>query len=308
MKETRISSILKWAGGKRRIAHFLSRFSPEVIDQYFEPFLGSGALFLYLAQTKPRFKAILSDSNNDLINVYKSVRDNVHELVDVLEIHQSNYYRQPEEYYYHIRDIYSPANDIENACRLLFLNKTCYNGLYRVNKSGSFNVPHGTYKNPVICNRKKLQAFSEILKRTDAEIICNYYEHVTLRCRRGDFIYLDPPYFPLSKTCYFKHYTKDEFGYLEQIILANEFKRLGSIGCAVLLSNSNSQVIADLYKGFNIMTIPTVRPINCIASNRLRHQELLIANKRLLSENKTVSSYRQKASPDLSGSNRPSFI
>src|SRR3569623_1090318 len=102
-----INSILKWAGGKRRIAHFLSTFSPEVIDRYFEPFLGSGALFLYLAQTRPRFKAILSDSNNDLINVYKCVRDYVGDLIDVLEIHQSNYYRRPDEYYYYIRDIYS---------------------------------------------------------------------------------------------------------------------------------------------------------------------------------------------------------
>jgi DNA adenine methylase len=295
----RVSSIVKWAGGKRRIAHFLSRFSPKIIDQYFEPFLGSGALFLYLAQTKPRFKAILSDSNNDLINVYKCVRDNVHELIEVLEIHQSNYNARHEEYYYYMREVYSPRNDIEKACRLLFLNKTCYNGLYRVNKSGSFNVPHGTYKNPAICNREKLQAFSDILKRTDAEIICDYYQHITIRCGRGDFIYLDPPYFPLSKTCYFKHYTKDEFGYLEQIILAKEFKRLGSIGCAVLLSNSNSQLIADLYKGFNIMTIPTVRSINCNASNRLSHQELLIANKKLLTEKKTVSSYRQKMSTDV---------
>jgi DNA adenine methylase len=143
--ENRISSILKWAGGKRRIAHFLSRFCPEVIDLYFEPFLGSGALFLYLAQTKPRFKAILSDSNNDLINVYKCVRDNVRNLIDILEIHQSNYYKRPEEYYYYVRDTFSPSSDLENAARLIFLNKTCYNGLYRVNKSGSFNVPHGTY-------------------------------------------------------------------------------------------------------------------------------------------------------------------
>ena len=294
-----MNSILKWAGGKRRIAHFLSRFSPEIIDQYFEPFLGGGALFLYLAQTRPRFKAILSDSNNELINVYKCVRDNIHDLIDVLEIHQSNYYRYPKEYYYYIRDIYRPANNIENACRLLFLNKTCYNGLYRVNKSGSFNVPFGTYKNPVICNRKKLHDFSEILKRTDAEIICDYYEHVTQRCSHGDFVYLDPPYFPLSKTCYFKDYTKDEFGYIEQRMLAKEFKRLSGIGCAVLLSNSKSPFITDLYKGFNIMTLSAIRPINCNGSNRLRHQELLITNKQLSTQKKNISTHQQKISLDL---------
>jgi DNA adenine methylase len=294
-----VNSILKWAGGKRRIAHFLSRFCPEIMDHYFEPFLGSGALFLYLAQTRPRFKAILSDSNNELINVYKCVRDNIHDLIDVLEIHQSNYYRHPKEYYYYIRDIYRPANNIENACRLLFLNKTCYNGLYRVNKSGSFNVPFGTYKNPVICNRKKLHDFSEILKRTDAEIICNYYQHVTQICGHGDFIYLDPPYFPLNKTCYFRDYTKDEFGYIEQKMLAKEFKRLSDIKCAVLLSNSKSPFITDLYKGFNIMTLSTIRPINCNASNRLRHQELLITNKELSIHKKNISNHRQKTSPDL---------
>src|SRR5918995_67432 len=204
--ENRISSILKWAGGKRRIAHFLSRFSPEVIDLYFEPFLGSGALFLYLAQTKPRFKAILSDSNNDLINVYKCVRDNVRNLIDILEIHQSSYYKRPEEYYYYVRDTFSPANDLENAASLIFLNKTCY----------------------------------------------------------------------------IKDYTKDEFGYPEQVMLAKEFRRLSNMRSTVLLSNSNSEFITDLYKDFNIMTISTSRPINCNASNRLRHQELLITNKRLL--------------------------
>jgi DNA adenine methylase len=300
LKRSIVNSIIKWAGGKRRIAHFLSRFCPEVIDQYFEPFLGSGALFLYLAQTRPRFKAILSDSNNELINAYKCVRDNVDDLIGALEIHESNYYRHPEEYYYYIRDIYRPAGNIESACRLLFLNKTCYNGLYRVNKSGSFNVPHGTYKNPVICNRKKLHDFSEILKRTDVEIICDYYQNVTQRCGLADFVYLDPPYFPLSKTCYFKDYTKDEFGYMEQKILAKEFKRLSSsIRCTVLLSNSKSPFITDLYKGFNIMTLSTARPINCNASNRLRHQELLITNKVLPTQKKKISDGQQQISPEL---------
>ena len=282
MRTNTTSSILKWAGGKRRIAHFLSKFCPQVIDRYFEPFLGGGSLFLYLTQTKPRFKAILSDSNSDLINVYKCVRDDVRNLIDILQIHQSNYYKEPEEYYYYIRDIYHSTNDLENAARLLFLNKTCYNGLHRVNKSGSFNVPHGTYTNPIICNSKKLEAFSEILQRADAEIICEYYHNITLRCQHGDFVYLDPPYFPLSKTCYFKDYTKDDFGCSQQIMLAKEFGRLSNIGCTVLLSNSNSTLITNLYKGFNIMTISTTRQINCNASHRQRHQELLITNKRLL--------------------------
>src|ERR1051325_1130972 len=132
-----VNSFLKWAGGKRRIVHFLSSFFHDVIDKYYEPFLGSGALFLYLAQTKPRFKATLSDSNKELINAYKCVRDNVNDLVDFLEVHQSNYYRCPEEYYYYMRDIYCPANNIENACRLLFLNKKYYNRQYKEKKNNA---------------------------------------------------------------------------------------------------------------------------------------------------------------------------
>jgi len=290
-----VTSILKWAGGKRRIVRFLSRFTPEIIDRYYEPFLGSGALFLHLAQRKPRFKAVLSDSNNDLINVYKCVRDNVRDFIDILEIHQSNYYKNPKDYYYYIRDVYSPRNNLEIGARLLFLNKTCYNGLYRVNRSGSFNVPHGTYARPTICNRKKLEAFSEILQRADAEIICDYYHNVTAKCQDGDFIYLDPPYFPLNKTSYFRDYTKDDFGFVEQTALAGEFRRLSSIGCTALLSNSNSDFVTNLYKEFNIMTISTIRPINCNASNRLRHSELLISNKRLLFA-KTAPAFAEKIS------------
>ncbi len=282
MEDSRLNSILKWAGGKRRIAQFLSKLCPDVIDRYFEPFLGGGALFLYLAQTKPRFKAILSDSNWDLINVYKCVRDDVSDLIAILDIHQSKYYKNPEKYYYYMRDTYKPGQDVEKAALLIFLNKTCYNGLYRVNKSGVFNVPHGTYFRPTICDSRKLKAFSEILQKNDAELICDNYRNVIQRCRRPDVVYLDPPYFPSSKTAYFKDYTKEEFGHLEQVILSDEFKRLSNIGCTVLLSNSSSSFISDMYQDYSIMTVSTTRQINCNASNRLGHRELLITNKRLI--------------------------
>lgn len=295
MENSNLSPILKWAGGKRRIAHFLGKFCPELIERYFEPFLGGGSLFLYLAQTKPRFKAVLSDSNADLINVYKYVRDDVRGLIAILDIHQSKYYKNPDKYYYYVRDTYAPTKDIEKAARLIFLNRTCYNGLYRVNKSGLFNVPHGTHLRPTICNGKKLIAFSEILQRSDAEIICDNYRNVILRCRHSDVIYLDPPYYPLSKTSYFRDYTKEEFGNLEQVRLAKEFKRLSNLGCTVLLSNSSSSFIFDLYQNYNIMTISTTRQINCDASNRLGHQELLITNKRLIAP-KTSANYAQKMS------------
>jgi DNA adenine methylase len=293
LKNNNLTPILKWAGGKRRIAHFLSKFCPEVIERYFEPFLGGGSLFLYLAQTKPRFKAILSDSNADLINVYKYVRDDVKDLIAILDMHQSKYYKNPDKYYYYMRNTYAPTKDIENAARLIFLNRTCYNGLYRVNKSGLFNVPHGTHLRPIICNSQKLIAFSETLQRSDAEIIYDNYRNVIQRCQRSDVVYLDPPYYPLSKTAYFKDYTKEEFGNLEQILLAKDFKRLSNIGCTVLLSNSSSSFIFDLYQNYNIMIIPTTRQINCDASNRLGHQELLITNKRSISP-ETFANYAQK--------------
>jgi DNA adenine methylase len=295
LEDNKLGSILKWAGGKRRIAHFLSKFFPEYIERYFEPFLGGASLFLYLAQTKPRFKAVLSDSNVDLINVYKCVRDNIRDLIALLEVHQTEYYEIREKYYYYIRDTYIPASDIEKAARLLFLNKTCYNGLYRVNRSGFFNVPHGTYPRPTICNSRKLTSFSEILQRSDAEIICDDYRNVIRTCQHPDVIYLDPPYFPTTKTSYFHDYTKEEFGHQEQIILAEEFRRLSSIGCTVLLSNSSSFFISELYQNYNIMIISTTRQINCDATKRLRHQELLITNKKLISP-RAPTNHAQKVS------------
>jgi DNA adenine methylase len=251
---------------------------------------------LYLAQTKPRFKAILSDSNVDLINLYKYARDDVRGLIAVLDIHQSKYYENPDKYYYYMRDIYAPTKDTEKAARLIFLNRTCYNGLYRVNKSGLFNVPPGSHARRTICNSRKLIALSEILQRSDSEIICDNYMNVIQRCRHSDVIYLDPPYYPLSKTAYFKDYTEEEFGSVEQVLLANEFKRLSSIGCTVLLSNSNSSFIFALYQNYNIMTISTTRQINCDASNRLGHKELLITNRRVISPPKTSANYAQKIS------------
>jgi DNA adenine methylase len=207
-------------------------------------------------------------------------------------VHQSQYYKSPDKYYYYIRDEYSPASNAENAARLIFLNKTCYNGLYRVNRSGLFNVPHGTHVRPTVCSSSRLRTFSDILQRSDAEIICDEYRNVIQRCKSPDVVYLDPPYFPLSKTAYFKDYTKEQFGHYEQVTLSTEFKRLSNLRCTVLLSNSSSPFIFDLYKDYSIMTVSTTRHINCDASNRLRHQELLISNKRLVAIN--TPSHAQK--------------
>ena len=162
------SSFLKWAGGKKRLAPTLFKLAPNNMENYYEPFLGSGAFFFYLSQTKKKFQAVLSDSNSELINVYKQLRDNTNELIEILSEFQTNYFKNREKYYYFIRDEYITKNSIELAARFIFLNKSCYNGLYRVNRLGNFNVPHGRYMNPKICNKEKLIDCSELLRISDA--------------------------------------------------------------------------------------------------------------------------------------------
>lgn len=269
---------LKWAGGKRRLARHLADLCPHNIQRYVEPFLGSGALFMYLAQTRPGFQAVLSDSNAELVNVYRCVRDSAKELAEALEDHERKYYRNPERHYYRVRDDHGLQDRIERAARMVFLNKTCYNGLYRVNRSGRFNVPHGSYVRPAICNRESLFAASEILNRDGVSIRRADYATATGACKAGDLVYLDPPYLPVTKTANFTDYTSDSFGYDDHVALAKEFQRLADIGCTVVLSNSNSARIRDLYDGFVIQTVGVSRSINCNASRRTGQSELVVTS------------------------------
>lgn len=272
------SSFLKWAGGKKRLASTLFKLAPNNMENYYEPFLGSGAFFFYLSQTKKKFKAVLSDSNSELINVYKQLRDNTNELIEILSKFQTNYFKNREKYYYFIRDEYITKNSIELAARFIFLNKSCYNGLYRVNRLGNFNVPHGRYMNPKICNKEKLIDCSELLRISDATIVCDTYKNIISKCENNDFIYLDPPYFPISKTSNFTDYTKECFEILEHNELAKEFERLSSIGAKAVLSNSNSEYIKSLYKKYNIIKIRSLRNINCNPHKRKDHYDLIILN------------------------------
>ena len=272
------SSFLKWAGGKKRLASTLFKLAPNNMENYYEPFLGSGAFFFYLSQTKKKFKAVLSDSNSELINVYKQLRDNTNELIEILSKFQTNYFKNREKYYYFIRDEYITKNSIELAARFIFLNKSCYNGLYRVNRLGNFNVPHGRYMNPKICNKEKLIDCSELLRISDATIVCDTYKNIISKCENNDFIYLDPPYFPISKTSNFTDYTKECFEILEHNELAKEFERLSSIGAKAILSNSNSEYIKSLYKKYNIIKIRSLRNINCNPYKRKDHYDLIILN------------------------------
>lgn len=278
MYKTNTTSFLKWAGGKKRLVSLLDKLAPTGIDRYFEPFLGSGAFFFHLIQSRKKFKAFVSDSNHELINTYREVRDNVNELIEILFDHQTNYYDKGEKYYYLIRDDPSAKNNSELAAKFIFLNKTCYNGLYRVNKIGNFNVPHGRYFNPKICNKEKLIECSNLLKNADVEIICDIYRNVTAKCKDSDFIYLDPPYFPISRTSNFTDYTKESFGILQHDELANEFDRLDNLGSKIVLSNSNSEYIKSLYRKYNILNVKSARSINCNAKRRSGNYDLIITN------------------------------
>ena len=283
MYKTNTSSFLKWAGGKKRLVVLLDKLTPNNIERYFEPFLGGGAFFFYLIQTRKPFKAFLSDSNPQLINTYRVVKDNVEELIEILQDHQEKYYKSGEKYYYLVRDNNSSNNNAktnltELAGRFIFLNKTCYNGLYRVNKIGNFNVPHGRYFNPKICNREKLIECSLLLNRSEVDIQCDIYKNTTSKCREDDFVYLDPPYFPLSRTANFTDYTKESFGMQQHGELAIEFDRLNSIGAKVLLSNSNSEYVKSLYEKHTILKVRTQRNINCDAKRRRDHHDLMITN------------------------------
>jgi DNA adenine methylase len=274
---------IKWAGGKSRLISQIKNFIPKEFNNYFEPFVGSGALFFYLVSSfkiKGNFLAHLSDINPELINVYKTIKDNLKDLIKELQYNEIEYYKDSKKFYYELRDENFAFNSIKEAARFITLNKTCYNGLYRVNKKGLFNVPIGSYINPQICDQENLTIVSKILNLTNT-IIENYdYQKVIIKIKENDFIYLDPPYYPLNKTSNFTNYTRYGFDYVQQKILADFFNELDKKKCKIILSNSDTTFIRDLYSSFkeNIISLNTLRSINSNADKRKNHSELIIKN------------------------------
>ncbi len=274
-----LKPFLKWAGGKSRLLSQYKALFPEKFNNYFEPFCGSAAVFFYLktAQSRGTFtfkNAMLSDINQELILTYQIVRDNVVELIELLYLHRLNH---DKEYYYRIRSLnVLTLSDLERAARFIYLNKTCFNGLYRVNSNGQFNVPIGSYKHPQIFNELELKFASESLKEVTIQVdnFCKVLTHAS----KDDFIYLDPPYAPLSKTASFTGYTKYPFGDSGQIELSELFKALDQKGCRVMLSNSWVDHIIDLYKDFNCIEVQASRPINSNTAKRGRISELVVTN------------------------------
>jgi len=221
-------------------------------------------------------KAVLLDTNNDLITSYKVIQNSVEELIASLQKHKNE-----KKYYYKIREMdrteeYKNWSDIERVSRILYMNKCCYNGLYRVNSQGFFNVPFGKYKNPKFCDEINLRAVSSVLK--GVKLISGSFDRCLDYAEKDDFIYLDPPYHPLSNTSYFTSYTKDNFGLEDQNHLFEVFKELDRRGCHVLLSNSSSKIILDLYKDFTIGFVDAKRSINSNAKKRGTIKEVLVSN------------------------------
>jgi DNA adenine methylase len=270
---------VKWAGGKSQLIPQIIRFMPSKFARYFEPFLGGGAVFFHIATHNKN--AFLSDINMDLINAYKVIRNHVEELITCLKYHQTEYNKSPKRYYYQLRDTAKSRNKIENAARFIALNKTCYNGLYRVNKNGLFNVPIGRYKNPVICDTFNLRKMSIVLRQSRSYLgVTDYKKILVEKAEKDDFVYLDPPFHPISKTANFTSYTNNGFTFEDQKELAIIFKELTRRGCKLLLSNSNTEEIRRLYSDFSHFTDEAVvnRSINAVGSKRVGHIELLIRN------------------------------
>ena len=270
---------VKWAGGKRQLLPIIAKHIPQKFERYFEPFLGGGAVFFNLVSQGRDAKWFVSDLNPDLILSYVTIRDKVKELISSLESHSESYFRDPTSYYYKIRES-DPKREIERVSRLVFLNKTCFNGLYRVNSKGKFNVPLGKYVNPNIVNRENLLAVSKILQSKDISIKCQDFENALKNTASGDFVYLDPPYHPVSETANFTSYTEGDFGYKDQQRLFARFKSLDRKGVKILLSNSKSDEIIDLFKEFSagMVEINANRFINSVSRKRTGHTELLIKN------------------------------
>jgi DNA adenine methylase len=294
---------LKWAGGKGQLLDIFQKLYPEKlkrkkIKNFYEPFLGSGAVFFDIAQKYEIENAFLYDINEELILTYKVIQRDVSKLIDFLYRYQKTYLKldkvKRKEFFYEQRTNYNlqrfnidydkySENWVPRAAQLIFLNRTCFNGLYRVNLKGEFNSPVGDYDNPTICDEQNLLAVNKVLEI--AEIKKADFKDIVTDLRSDSFVYFDPPYRPISKTASFKAYHKQGFTDSEQLQLAQLFKQLDSEGSYVMLSNSDPKNIDpddnffdDMYNGFNIVRVPARRMINSDPTKRGRINEIVVTN------------------------------
>ena len=268
----KLAPFLKWAGGKRQLLDVILRRVPDHIDTYYEPFLGGGAVFFALSSRKAYKKAVISDRNHDLIDTYRGIRNHVDEVIRLLG--KMPYDR---DFYYRERGK-DPATlpAAERAARIIYLNRTCYNGLYRVNRSGKFNVPFGKYKYPTILDEPLLRTVSRCLRRVSIREAD--FTAIIRRAGPDDFVYFDPPYYPLSDTACFTAYDNCPFGHEEQERLASLMRELKQRKVRALLSNSDVKATRKLYRGMRLERILANRPINSRADRRGPIGELLVRN------------------------------
>lgn len=266
-----VSPFVKWAGGKSQLLKQFRTLGllPEGYAQYVEPFVGGGAVFFHVQPSC----AIISDLNEELINTYAVIRDQLTDLITELSSHEFT-----EEYFYSTRArCPSALTPVQRASRFIFLNKTCFNGLYRVNRRGEFNVPFGKHKRPPkLYDHSNLRAVSHLLR--NVTILCQSYERTLDAARPGDFVYLDPPYHPMSETANFTSYTDRSFDYQDQVRLAEVYSELDRRGCLVMLSNSDTPAVRKLYSGYEQKRLTALRAINCNGNRRKGIAELAIVN------------------------------
>ncbi len=274
-KNKLVTPILKWAGGKKQLFSQIEALIPKKYTSYYEPFLGGGAV-LFSLQPKT---AYINDYNEELINVYDCVKNNLEELISLLQTHENT-----SEYFYKIRELdrdsksFSKLSNVEKASRFIYLNKTCYNGLFRVNRAGEFNTPFGHYKTPNIVNEPALRAVSLYLNENNIIYTSQDFEKFLANVEKGAFVYLDPPYDPVSLSSNFTGYTSLGFDRGEQIRLKNVCDELNQKGIKFLLSNSATDFIQKLYSDYSINIIKAKRSINSNATLRGNIDEVLIRN------------------------------
>jgi DNA adenine methylase len=270
---------LKWAGGKAKLAPRILDLAPAGFGRYHEPFLGGGAVFFAVEAAGRAHAAVLSDANADLIHCFAAVRDDTEAVIAELGRLAADYLpagAAERAAFYYARRAAVPASPAAAAARLIFLNRTCYNGLYRVNRRGQFNVPFGRHANPTICDEPGLRAASAALQRAHLEVAD--FEIVLRLAEPGDLVYFDPPYAPLSPTSSFTNYTTDGFTNADQARLADVYRALDRRGCLLMLSNSSAPLIRDLYQDFHLNEISARRAINSKPDRRGIITELLITN------------------------------
>ncbi|SNC90409.1 modification methylase [Streptococcus pneumoniae] len=276
IKKVTLQPFTKWTGGKRQLLPVIRELIPKTYNRYFEPFVGGGALFFDLAPKD----AVINDFNAELINCYQQIKDNPQELIEILKVHQEY---NSKEYYLDLRSAdrderIDMMSEVQRAARILYMLRVNFNGLYRVNSKNQFNVPYGRYKNPKIVDEKLISAISVYINNNQLEIKVGDFEKAIVDVRTGDFVYFDPPYIPLSETSAFTSYTHEGFSFADQVRLRDAFKRLSDTGAYVMLSNSSSALVEELYKDFNIHYVEATRTNGAKSSSRGKISEIIVTN------------------------------